>query len=191
MLTTPDESVVVKGSPVRSFQKFIDGEFTPAQRDEVFRNIPPEYAARLRTTVLPTETIPVWILNRITEDAARVKGEDVEKFARRVGRQGASDAFAGVYRFFALVLTPTALLSKASQMWSTLYNRGQLKVENQTSNSAVIRLVDYPTERVNCQRLTGWIERIAELTGVKNIRIVQTRCFAQGGEDCRWEVNWQ
>src|SRR4051812_36529976 len=46
---TPDETVTVKGSPVRSLQKFIEAELTPQQREEVLRALPGDYGARLRT----------------------------------------------------------------------------------------------------------------------------------------------
>src|SRR2546430_737911 len=127
-----DESVTVKGSPVRSLQKFLEQELAPAQRDAVLSTLPTGFATRLRGTVLPTETIPVHVLNTMTEEAAKVKNEPLETFARRAGRQGASDALKGIYRFFALVMTPASLLGRASQMWSALYNRGTMRVEDQT-----------------------------------------------------------
>jgi hypothetical protein len=37
-----DESVKVKGSPVRSLQKFIEAELTPEQREAALRNLPPD-----------------------------------------------------------------------------------------------------------------------------------------------------
>jgi uncharacterized protein (TIGR02265 family) len=185
-----DEAVTVKGSPVRSLQKFIEAELAPEQRDTVFRQLPQEYAVRFRAPILATETIPVHMLNRFTEEAARARGEDVEQFARRAGREAASDAVRGVYRFFARVLTPPALLSKASMMWSSLYNRGELVVDQQTDNSARLRLLDYPTEAVNCARLTGWMERMAELTGARDITVEQTQCFAKGAPHCEWMLKW-
>jgi uncharacterized protein (TIGR02265 family) len=185
-----DDSVTVKGSPVRSLQKFIDAELNPEQREIVFRALPAEYAARFSAPVLATETVPVHMLNRITEEAARAKGETVEAFARRAGREGAGDAVKGIYRFFALVMTPPALLSKAGQMWSSLYNRGELRVEEQTDKSARIRLNNFPSEVAGCSRVTGWIERMAELTGVKNVKVEQTKCFARGGASCEWNVTW-
>jgi len=186
-----DESVTVKGSPVRSLQKFIDAELTPEQREKVYQAMPGTYGARFRGPILATETIPVTILNRFTEEAAKAKGEAVDQFARRAGREGASDAVKGIYRFFALVMTPPALLSKASQMWSSLYNRGELKVDDQTSNSARIRLVGFPSEPAGCARITGWMERMAELTGVKNVNVQQTQCYAKGQPNCEWIVKWQ
>ena len=186
-----DESVTVKGSPVRSLQKFIDAELTPEQRERVFQAMPAQYSSRFRGPILATETIPVAALNRLTEEAAKAKGENVDQFARRAGREGASDAVKGIYRFFALVLTPPALLSKASQMWSSLYNRGELKVEDQTPTSARIRLINFPSEPAGCARITGWMERMAELTGAKNVNVQQTQCFAKGQPNCEWIVKWQ
>lgn len=186
-----DETVTVKGSPVRSLQKFIDASLTAEQREAVFRGLPPEYATRFSTPILATETIPVHMLNRFTEEAALAKGEPVADFARRAGQEGASDAVKGVYRFFALVLTPTALLSKASHMWASLYNRGRMVIEDQTDGSATIRIVDFPSEVAGCSRITGWIERMAQMTGAKNVVVQQTQCFTKGAPNCEWKVTWQ
>ncbi|HYI13372.1 MAG TPA: hypothetical protein VEK57_30270 [Thermoanaerobaculia bacterium] len=185
-----DESVTVKGSPVRSLQKFIDSELSPEQRETVFSKLPPEYATRFRAPVLATETVPVHMLNRFTEEAAKVRGETIDVFARRAGREAAGDAVKGIYRFFALVMTPPALLGKAAQMWSSLYNRGELRVEEQTEKSARIRLTNFPSEAAGCARVTGWMERMAELTGVKDLKIEQTHCFAKGAPACEWVLTW-
>lgn len=186
-----DESVTVKGSPVRSLQKFIEAELTPEQRDTVLQSLPPEYATQLRGMVLATERIPMHILNDLTVEAAKAIGEPIEQFARRAGREGASDAVRGVYRFFALILTPAALLSKASNMWVTLNNRGEMKIESQTDRGATLKLLDYPSEVACCARVTGWIERMAELTGAKHVRVLQTLCYAKGAPHCEWNVTWQ
>lgn len=186
-----DETVTVKGSPVRSLQKFIDSNLTSEQREVMFRNLPPEYATRFRTPILATETVPVHMLNRFTEEAAKAIGVPVMEFAQRAGREGASDAVKGIYRFFALVLTPAALLSKASQMWSSLYNRGRMLIEDQTDRSATIKIVDFPSELAGCSRITGWIQRMAELTGAKNIVVQHRQCYTKGAPACEWTVTWE
>jgi uncharacterized protein (TIGR02265 family) len=185
-----DESVTVKGSPVRSLQKFIDTELSPDQKNAVLDRLPVEFATRFQLPIQAAETIPVHLLNRVTEEAARAKGEPVESFARRAGREAAGDAVKGIYRFFALALTPLALLGKASTMWSSLYNRGEMRVDEQTETSARIRILNFPSEAAGCARVTGWIEGMAEMTGVKNIHIEQTQCFASGGACCEWRVSW-
>jgi predicted hydrocarbon binding protein len=186
-----DESVAVKGSPVRSLQKFIEAQLTAEQRDAVLGALPPDYAKRLRAPILATETIPVYILNDMTEAAAKATGEPLDAFARRAGREAASDAVKGIYRFFALVVTPASLLAKAAQMWSGLYNRGEMRVAKQTGCSATIKLVDFPSEASGCARITGWLERMGELTGAKNVRVEQTQCYAKGAAHCEWTIIWQ
>lgn len=186
-----DESVTVKGSPVRSLQKFVETDLTNEQREAVFRALPTEYAARFSGPILPTETVPVHMLNVLTEEAARAKGESVEQFGRRAGRQAASDAIKGIYRFFAMVLTPAALLSKAGQMWGALYNRGTLRVADQTANGARIILADFPSEVAGCSRMTGWIEQIAQLTSVRDLKVEKTKCFAKGATECEWRLSWK
>jgi hypothetical protein len=188
---TPDETVMVKGSPVRSLQKFLESDLTSEQREAAFRSLPPEYASRFRLPILATETIPVHMLNRITEEAAKAKGEPVEQFAKRAGHQAASDAVKGIYRFFALVLTPPTLIAKASHMWSSLYNAGEFQVTQESDTSARILLRDFPSEVSGCSRITGWIERMTQLTGVNDIRVEHVRCFAKGDPHCEWTAAWR
>ncbi|HYC61987.1 MAG TPA: hypothetical protein VEK79_20720 [Thermoanaerobaculia bacterium] len=186
-----DDSVTVKGSPVRSLQKFVEAELTPEQRETMYRNLPPEYATRFGRPILPTETVPIHMLNRLTEEAAKAKNETLEAFAMRAGREAAGDAVRGIYRFFALVMTPAAVLGKAAQIWGTLYNRGEMRVEEQTDNSACIRVRNFPAEIASCSRATGWIERLAELTNVQDLKIEHSECFAKGAESCVWKLEWR
>ena len=186
-----DDSATVKGSPVRSLQKFLETELTPEQHRQVFDALPTDIAERFRRPILATETVPVHYLNRLTEEAAKARNEPLEQFARYAGREAASEAVRGIYRFFALALTPAALLSKASQMWSSLYNRGEMRVDEQTDTSARLRIHNFPSEIAGCERVTGWIERMAEMTGATDIRVQQTSCYARGGECCEWRVQWR
>jgi hypothetical protein len=187
---TSDETVTVKGSPVRSLQKFIESDLTSDERAVLLRNLPPEYVRRLTSTILPTETVPVQILNKITEEAAKAKGEPLDSFGRRAGSAAASDAVKGIYRFFAMVLTPDALLSKAAHMWSSLYNQGQLHVEDRKDRSARIVLSDFPSEPAFCARFTGWVERMAEMTGSTIVEIKHSGCKSRGAACCEWKVTW-
>lgn len=186
-----EEVVTVRGAPVKSLLSFIERELTAEQRARAFATLPAEYAERWSSgSTDHSAPVPVFVLNRLTEEAARAKGEPVETFAPRAGRSAAEDAITGIYRFFAGALTPTALLNKASQMWSTLYNKGELQVESQTSTGARIKIADLQMESAACLRMTGWIEQMAELSGVRNPRIDQVRCSSRGAPACEWEISW-
>lgn len=191
MSAISEQTLTVKGSPVKSLLKFIDNELTSEQREKAFDAVPAEWGSRFRRgNVLVSETVPVSVLNTLTAAAAEARGETVDAFARRAGKFAASEAMSGVYRLFAMVLTPTALLAKASRIWSSLYSRGELRVASESSNSALVRLVDFPTEPAGCARITGWIERMTEMTGEKNTSVTQTSCYSKGAAGCEWEIRW-
>lgn len=185
------DTVTVKGAPVKSLLKFLEQELTAEQRESIYAKLPDEFARRFRAgNFLVTETLPVSILNQLTEEGARAKAENVDAFARRAGSFAASEALSGVYRLFALVLTPTALLNKASKIWSSLYNRGELRVQGETSTGARLQLHDFPAEAVGCSRLSGWAERMTQLTGAKNPRVTHTQCMTKKAPYCEWEIYW-
>ncbi len=157
----------------------------------MLRNLSPEFAERFTSAILPTETIPVTLLNRVTEEAAKAKGEPLQSFGRRAGAAAAADAVKGIYRFFAMVLTPAAMLSKASHMWSSLYNQGDLRVVEQTSNSAHLVLADFPSDPAFCARFMGWLEGMALMTGQNKVKIDHAQCTVRGGACCEWKVTWK
>lgn len=185
-------SIQVKGTPVKSFLAFIDLEMTPGQRDEVFASVPGEMAARLREKqVLATEYVPVSVLNRITEQAARVKGEPVEEFARRAGRFAARDAVNTVMRFLIRIFTPDTLLQKGATIWKSIYDRGELRATREAETRARVVIADFPSEPAGCARITGWIEEMTAMTKVRDISVRQVRCFSRGAPACEWEIQWK
>lgn len=188
----PDSATIqVKGTPVRSFLAFIDLELTPEQRSQVFANVPGDFSGRLRDKqVLATEFVPVSVLNQITEEAARVKGEPVEQFARRAGQFAAREAVSTVMRFLIRVFTPDTLLQKGGTVWKSVYNRGELRAVREGETQARVTLTDFPSEPAGCARITGWIEEMAKMTQVDSLSVRQVRCFSRGAPACEWEIRW-
>jgi uncharacterized protein (TIGR02265 family) len=178
-----------KGTILNSLLKFIKNDLTPEQYERAIAELPPDDRATLATRVLPSAHVSETLLNRLTEVAARAKGEELEAFGRRAGMAEVADA-VGLYRFLVIVLTPNALLSKASTTWSSVHNTGKMLVENQTAGSVRIRLSDFASEPAHCARLTGWFVRLSEMTGAKDVRITHDQCLTRGAADCTWELRW-
>ncbi len=186
-----DETLEVKGTPVRAMVAFIDRRLTPEQKARVIRALPPVAAGLLtRHAILAVETVPVTALNRITEAAAKESGTAVDVFAREAGRAAADEAVHGIWKLAAALVTPTTLLAKGSRLWSTVYSRGRLEIEQPETGLAVVTLADFPCEEVCCARISGWYERLFELARAKNIRVEQVECYAKGAPACRWTLRW-
>lgn len=190
-VTRFDPDLQVKGTAVAALLHFVDRELTAEQKAGAFAELKDEHRDLLsRSVILAVQTFPVEALNRLTEAAARQKGDDVHDFARRAGHAGAAEAVKGVFRMLAAMLTPTSLISKAGRLWASIYSRGTLTVEQKASGHAIVHLRDFPVEAVCCSRITGWVEEMSSMTRVKNVNVRHAVCFARGGEECAWEVRW-
>ena len=178
-----------KGTILKSLYKFITTELNDAQLESFRARLDPEDASWLQSRILSSGRVPESTLNRMTEAAASVIGENVESFGNRAGRAELLDSVK-VYRFLFAILTPPALLARASSLWSTVHSHGRLDVIESTGSSARVRLSDYPSERAHCARLGGWIEGISEMTKVHNPRMEHDICQTRGEGDCEWVVTW-
>ena len=171
-----------KGTILRSLLKFVQHDLTDAQRTSAIASLPAADRQLIEGKILASDKVSEFALNRLTVAAAKAKGENLDAFGRRAGRAELADA-VGVYRFLTVLLTPKALLHKASALWSTVHSHGQLLVEKETSNSAVVRLVGFPSEEAHCARLTGWFEGAGELTGAKKVSVLHAVCMTRGGAE--------
>ncbi len=180
-----------KGAILRSLLKFIEKDLSAEQRSQTLDALPAaDRELAERRTVLASDKIPEVTLNRLTVEAAKAKGQSVDAFGRRAGRAELADS-VGIYRFFIIVLTPTALMRKASTLWATVHSHGALAVESVTARSARVRLKNFPSEEAHCCRLAGWFEGAGEMTGVKHVSVVHDVCMTRGAADCQWQITWE
>ncbi|HVT03922.1 MAG TPA: hypothetical protein VHL58_11185 [Thermoanaerobaculia bacterium] len=187
---TEQDHATTKGAILRSLLKFLETDLTVEQRTRAIAALSPaDQEIVKQRSILASQKISEFTLNHLTVEAAKVKGESLDKFGNRAGRAELRDAI-GIYRILTMVLTPPALLRKASTMWSTVHSNGVLSVEEVTGNSARIRLSDFPSEEAHCARFTGWIEGLGDMTGVKNTHVVHNSCLTRGGADCQWQLTW-
>ncbi|MEO8036445.1 MAG: hypothetical protein ABI837_18555 [Acidobacteriota bacterium] len=186
----PADQATTKGAILRGLLKFLQSDLTSEQYEHAVAALPSADQAVVRQrSILPSQKVSEFILNRLTVEAAKVKGENIDKFGRRAGAAELRES-VGIYRFITFVLTPPALLKKASTIWSTVHSHGALTVVEQTENSARVRLTDFPSEEANCSRITGWMEGLGTMTGVRNTLAVHDLCMTRGAKACEWLVSW-
>ena len=190
MTSPPAASATTKGAVLRALLKFVESDLTPDQFNRAIAALPEGDQAIVRQpTILPSQKVSEFVLNRLTVEAARAKGETLDTFARRAG-QAELKASVGIYRFFTFVLTPTAIVKKAATIWSTIHSHGTLTVMESGEGRAAVRLSDYPSEPSHCARLTGWMEGLGLMTAVRNTKVVHGQCLTRGDRFCDWLVTW-
>ena len=185
-----NDSPRVKGQTVKSVLLYAQRELTPDQYAQLIASLAPEDRAAIHA-ILPTSTFAMRLVNQITIEGARLAHKAVPEFARGAGRTAAAEGIRGVYRFFARVMTPEALLAKAASMWSSMNLAGTMSAQSDTRGGSTVTLSGYPSEEVMCQRIVGWIEQLAEMAGAKSVHVAHTQCVARGGPACEWHVTWK
>ena len=180
----------VKGQTLKSLLLYAESQLTPVEFQELLASVTPEERREV-TRILATSTFPMKLVNQLTTTAASIARRPVPEFAREAGRFSAAEGLKGVYRFFARILTPEALLAKATAMWSSMNLAGTMTMENTGPRSAIVRLSGYPeTEEVMCMRVTGWMEELLELAGSSRSAVTHVHCAARGADACEWNVTW-
>ncbi|HSP35816.1 MAG TPA: hypothetical protein VLU46_16005 [Thermoanaerobaculia bacterium] len=179
----------VKGQTLKSLLLFMQQKMQPPQIEQVLSKMDADTRQQIDKGILATRTFPMAMLNRLTIEGAKVASVPLEEFAREAGSFSAAEAVKGVYRLFARVLTPDAILSRAAAMWSSMNTAGKMEVMADRG-SAVLRLIDYPSQPVMCMRITGWIEKMADMTGAKNAVVKHVSCVTKGARSCDWTITW-
>jgi hypothetical protein len=184
------DQATTKGTVLRALLNFVQSDLTPDQYERAIAALPDSDQAIIRQpSILPSLKVSEFVLNRLTVEASRAKGESVEEFGRRAGTAELKSA-VGIYRFITMILTPTAILRKAATIWSTIHSHGSLSVVEQSEGRALMRLTDFPAEPSNCARITGWMEGLGVMTNARNTKVRHGLCMTRGDSACEWLVTW-
>ena len=130
-------------------------------------------------------------LVRLMEAYARFSGMDAGEVCHDFGRRAAEKGINDGLRFLFKVGSPYFVIKKAPILWRSYYDRGQFEVEGVSPAGATIRIRNADVPHVcMCHRITGWLERMTELSGGENVTIQHTRCAHQGDESEEWRGSW-
>lgn len=184
------KEVTVKAVPVNGLSEFVSKELAHAKLQAVLDQLPPDQTRYFTGHLLAHEQVPLTVVNRFTTLAAKEKGEPVKQFARRAGRYGAELGLKSVYKFIMMIMSIEAVLKKAPFMWTRVYDSGDMTVDTSDQNKAAIHIRNFVGDPAGCGRITGWFEVIGERAGAKDMRVVHSKCVAEGGTECLWEFTW-
>ncbi|MGZ7042237.1 MAG: hypothetical protein ACXVH7_10640 [Thermoanaerobaculia bacterium] len=184
------DQATTKGAVLRALLNFVQSDLTPDQYQRAIAALPDSDQAIIgQRSILASLKVSEFVLNRLTVEASRAKGEPLEEFGRRAGTAELKSA-VGVYRFITMILTPAAILKRAATIWSTVHSHGTLSIVEQSEGRALMRLTDFPAEQSNCARITGWMEGLGVMTNARNTKVRHGLCMTRGDRVCEWLVTW-
>ncbi|HMI88527.1 MAG TPA: 4-vinyl reductase [Polyangiaceae bacterium] len=107
----------------------------------------------------------------------------------QVGRYEAEQDFNRVLRLLIRVVTPTQIFKAERRLWTHFQDSGSWTVTSLPKGMQGV-LSGWAVDEALCIELAGYLVRLVEFTGGRNVRVLHTECRARGGPDCVFDFRW-
>jgi hypothetical protein len=111
------------------------------------------------------------------------------RLLERVGRFEAEQDFNRVLRLLLRVMTPTQVFKAERRIWSHFQDSGSWTVKSLPKGMLGV-LSDWAVDEALCVELVGYLVRLLEFTGGKNVRVTHAECRAREAANCVFEFRW-
>lgn len=132
--------------------------------------------------------VPLDLLVSYSERAKELLAPGEEDFFRGLGLYAGQNDRKG--RAMGVMVADLETATKmAPTLWRQFFDSGELQVAERRPEGAILRIVDFPTTRSLCERITGSLEGL--LTGAAGAVLVQkTLCVLDGSPYCEYRLSW-
>jgi uncharacterized protein (TIGR02265 family) len=184
----------VKGTLLLARLRFLRGQ-GDAVAERVLRRMAHADQEALRGTILPSGWYPASLLLRLemTAVALLAKGDRARLF-REMGRFSATTNLGpvGLQRAFLREDDPHFLLRNVPTLYHAQHaGAGRREYERAGDREAVIRTFEAPdADAEDCLTAIGWLQRAIEMSGGREVRVVETACAARGQGRCEYRCAW-
>jgi uncharacterized protein (TIGR02265 family) len=161
--------------------------------ERVLARLAPEDGKVLRRTMLVTSTYSLELNLRLDEAIAAVlaPGEPERAFVE-MGRASADVNLLGPQRAFLKEGDPHYLLGFTDAIYAYYYGEGRRTYEKTGPTSAVLTTFDAPPATPgDCLTVVGWHQRAIELSGGRNVKVVEAKCRTRGDSCCEYRCSWE
>ncbi len=161
----------------------------------ILRRLPEVDQTLLRGMLLPSSWYPAVVLQRIdTAAAALLARGDRRHFFVELGRFSAETNLGptGVQRPYLREGEPQFLLRHVPLMYAAQHEGGRRTYEQAGDRAAVLRTFDSEqTDADDCLTAVGWLQRAVELSGGRNVRVLESQCRVRGAPHCEYRCEWE
>ena len=182
----------VKGSAISSRALWVSLQHGDPGLAKVKETVGSETKAILDSVVVKSRWYPFDAFVELNQAIDTCFGSGDLTVVRQLGRFGADANLTTVYRLFYMVGTVKWILDRAARLWDLHYDSGKLLVVRHPGNEVELRIVKFAApHRTHCVSVMGWAERSVELSGGRDVNLVETACRAKGDEECSFHATWR
>jgi uncharacterized protein (TIGR02265 family) len=191
--TAEREGRRVKGTLIAARLRFLRARGTE-MAERVLNRLSADDQNTLRGMVLPSSWYSADLLQRLEMTAAAIVANgDPKALFIEMGRYTAQTNLGptGVQRAYVRPDDPHFLLANVPRMYVTQHTDGNRTYEKTSERAAVIRSHDgEPPRPEDCLTTIGWMGRAIEVSGGREVRVVEKLCRSKGSAHCEFHVSW-
>ena len=182
----------VKGSAVVVLPKFIKSNFGTKNFNLWLNSLSEEAKEVYKSKVLITSWFPLkTIFSEPTRKMCELFYKKDIMGAWEVGRFSAEYALGGFYRAYVKNATTQALTKRASQIFGAYYRPSSMRIENIGEKRTILKITEFPEMDIIVEmRILGWIEKVLEICGCRNINLNVVKSLCQGDSTSEIDVTW-
>lgn len=185
----------IKGTLLLARMKYLK-TFGPETVEAVLQGLADEDARQIRTLLLPSSWYPVELLRRLEVRMASVLNHTSHRsLFLEIGRSAASANLTGtgLQRAFVRPGQPHFVLARAPSIYASYFTDGRRTYQATGEDSAVIRTTKpfSDAHHEECLITTGWLTAAIELSGGRDVKVVETACGVDGAPCCEFHCSWR
>lgn len=139
-----------------------------------------------------TDTIELDLLFELWRAVDGVLKDDMPDWAEQAGAYSIESVGMQLYGGIVRKASPREFLSQPVKLFRLYYHTGDMRIVEESDDSAVLRLVDLDVmEPIFCRRQTGGLKRALELAGAERATVKHVRCTFDGDAFCEWQLQWR
>jgi hypothetical protein len=172
----------VKGSVLASIPAFIKKRFGKEGLEKWLDAISPE-AHRIYLLKIETDRwypVKPILIDPMANVAQLFFNWDIKTAAWEMGRYSADFSVGGVKKVLFRIGSTTFFLQKAAEFMDTYYRPAKIEVKELTEGYGIMHIPFFPQiERTIEYRIAGWVERVLEIAGNRDIVIDITQSLTE------------
>ncbi|MEC7524624.1 MAG: protein kinase [Myxococcota bacterium] len=188
---TPAGHTRVKGSLVLAATEHLRSLDEPGF-ERVRSRLDDDVAARIAGVMLPMAWIELGDYAELLRAGERELGAGDGSLSIQIGRATADRELTTTHRLFMQTATPTMAVERIPQLFRTYHSAGRAEVERASAGGFKVTMQDVlPDTLTHAMALSGFWQRLLELTGGRDVKSSVIACRERGDDATITVLRWR
>ncbi len=176
---------LVKGTALLPVEVYVKAQWGERGWNMVLERVSPDARRVLSGKIIQVSWYPNKVIAEVYRAVADLFAAGDLSYCRKVGRDAADYGLTFIHRLIFKLQSPSLLVSKGPELWGSYYQPSTVEVSEERPGRIVATVNGLETSAAHMHAIAGWMERVAELVGGKNVRVtVDTAAM-------RFEIEYQ